>query len=679
MSRRMSIRRSASALVTFTILSTCVMMAPIAGAQQPNVQLRLVDQTPWTTKTKPLLRVSVEATNAGTESLTDLTAEVVLGSAIHARLTYEQSLTEGPEIPISTVAVVQAGALEPGTARSFSVAVDVSKVAGVSTVDSLVYPVQFGLLSAGEPVATLDSAEIHFVRTPEQPLLFSSWAEVAAPISIDPSGHLARGELEVSLAPGGALRSEVEALVGLLRDRRKLPVDVVVEPALLDQLSAMSAGYERDFAGPVPRGEGAALDATTVLSTLRALASSPNAELSAMPYSAPLLPSLMTPGLVHDLDLQRTVGTDTVTRLLGIAPDPSVIRPPGGALDDASLQALAAAGVETVLGDAETTARPSQPNDFAPPPTAILPAGSGLSVVLPDPHVSALLQDPALLADPVRAAQALLGEIAAIWREQPAPTAPIVRGIALGLPSTLPAGLWEPLMKRISGAPFLQTTGASDLVTEVNPPGAAASLQSPSTAAFSRAYVAAIRTERDGIAAYRSMLIGPQSVPDQLERDLLYSEAGQYVGDEIHGRAWYDQVHAFVSGVFARAAPDTSQAFTFTSRTGTIPIRMGDPGSTPLKMILILRSARFTFPNGDAQAVTLTHANQIVPFQVEANASGQGAIEVIVRAPSGRIVSQEALFVRSTSVSRIALIITAVAALGLAALWSRRLFLRRTS
>ena len=90
----MSIRRTASALVTFTILSTCVMLAPIAGAQQPNVQLHLADQTPWTTKTRPLLKLTVEATNAGTEPLTDLTAELILGSAIHARLVYEQSLTE---------------------------------------------------------------------------------------------------------------------------------------------------------------------------------------------------------------------------------------------------------------------------------------------------------------------------------------------------------------------------------------------------------------------------------------------------------------------------------------------------------------------------------------------------------------------------------------------------------
>jgi hypothetical protein len=679
MGRRMSIRRSASALVTFTILSTCVMLAPIAGAQQPNVQLRLVDQTPWTTKARPVLKLTVEATNAGTEPLTDLTAELVLGSAIHARLVYEQSLTEGPGLPIAAPAFPQDGTFDSGTVRRFTVSVDVSRVAGVSTIDSLVYPAQFGLLSAGEPVATLDTAEIHFVRTPEQPLLFSSWAEIDVPVAMDPSGHLARGDLEASVAPGGALRSEVEALRELVGNRGRLPVDVVVEPALLDQLSAMSDGYERDFAGPVPRGEGAALDAATILSTLRSLASSPNAELSAMPYSAPLLPSLMSPGLVHDLDVQRTVGADTVTRLLGVSPDPAVIRPPGGAVDDASLQALASGGVETVLGDAETVERPSQPNDFAPPPTAILPAGAGLNVVLPDPHVSALLEDPVLLTDPVRAAQALLGEIVAIWREQPAPIAPIVRGIALGLPATLPAGLWEPLLKRIAGAPFLQTTHASDFVTEVNPPAAAASLSSPSTAGFTRAYAAAIRTERDSVAAYRSMLIGASTLPDQLDRNLLFAEAGQYVGDEVHGRAWYDQVHGVVSGVFARAAPDTSQAFTFTSRIGTIPIRMGDPGSTPLKMILILRSARYTFPNGDEQAVTLTHANQIVPFQVEANASGQGAIEVIVRAPSGRIVSQEALFVRSTSVSRIALIITAVAALVLAALWSRRLFLRRTS
>jgi len=90
-----------------------------------------------------------------------------------------------------------------------------------------------------------------------------------------------------------------------------------------------------------------------------------------------------------------------------------------------------------------------------------------------------------------------------------------------------------------------------------------------------------------------------------------------------------------------------------------------------------LRSNRFRFPDGDQQTVTLTQPNQIVTFNATALASGQGTIQVVMRAPSGRAIRQTTLTVRSTSVNRIALAVTAAAALLLVVLWSRRLWSRR--
>jgi hypothetical protein len=290
--------------------------------------------------------------------------------------------------------------------------------------------------------------------------------------------------------------------------------------------------------------------------------------------------------------------------------------------------------------------------------------------------VAALLGNAALLSDPVRAAQAILGEVATIWREEPVPIPPNVRGIAIGLPASLPAGLWGQLVQRLGTAPFLRTVQPGTFVASVVPAGSTADLSTPSPAGFSRPYAAELRAARDAVASYRSMLTGPSPFPDRLDRNLLYAEAGQYVGDETGGQPWLDQVRTFVGRVFAGAAPDTRQTFTFTSHDGTIPIRMGDPGSTPLRVVVQLQSSRFSFPGGDSQTVTLNRPNQIVEFRVAATVSGQGAIQVIVHAPSGLVIDQATLLVRSTAVSRIALIITAAAALVLAALWSRRLFRR---
>ena len=297
--------------------------------------------------------------------------------------------------------------------------------------------------------------------------------------------------------------------------------------------------------------------------------------------------------------------------------------------------------------------------------------------MLPDTGTQALLSQTGFLADPVRAAQATLGELATIWREQPVPSAP--RGISLLLPAGAPARFWGAFLRRLASAPFLRPVAATDLVRQIPPPAAPSAIVSPSTERFSPAYVEAIKRARRDLLAFRSMLVEPTPLPDRLGRGLLYAESAEYLGNESAGRAWIDHVSQVTHDVFSRAVPDTSQVFTFLSETASIPLRMGDPGTLPIRFTLQLRSNRFRFPGGDQQVVTLTQPNQIVTFDATALASGQGTIQVVLRAPSGRAIRQTTLTVRSRSVNRIALLVTGAAALVLIGLWSRRLFKRPTT
>jgi hypothetical protein len=107
---------------------------------------------------------------------------------------------------------------------------------------------------------------------------------------------------------------------------------------------------------------------------------------------------------------------------------------------------------------------------------------------------------------------------------------------------------------------------------------------------------------------------------------------------------------------------------------------MGDPGPTPVKLVVQLRSAWFDFPDGSTQTVTLDQPNQIVSFRVQATAGSQGhPIQMLISSPSGRLLFQEPLVVRTASVSRIALAITVLAAALLVVLWVRRFVRRRRS
>ena len=676
----MNLRRTAGGLLVIALLLLPnLTVEQTARAQEiSGVSLLLVSQTPWATLQDPVIEIAVKARNEGAVSLGDLSIGITIGPAVRSRNVYEATLTGGPGLAIDATTIAQEGSLEPGGERRFHLEpIDLSAVGDISQVDSLVYPLRVDLRSGGTPVAVIDAPIIFLVREPEAPLLLSTTIELSAPNGLGPDGRLADPGFEDAIAPGGTLGAEVAALHRLATEMTR-PIDLVIQPSLLDQLQRMSDGYERTDGTQVPEGSSAATDADALLRSLRETVEVPVVQVVALPFSGPTVPSLLSSGLTGDLAAQEARGIDTVRAVLGVDPVSTVARPAVGALDDEAVAALAALGATTILGDAGTVERPPQPNEFAPPPTASLAVGGqAIALVLPDPGTQALLATTGFLDDPVRAAQATLGELAVIWREQPVPSSP--RGVAVSLPSGLPARFWGALLGRLATAPFLSPTGAEELVAQIPPPVAPSSLTAPSTARFTPAYAEAIKRERRDLLAFRSMLVRPSPIPDRLARNLLYAESAQYLGDELAGRAWIDQVNRITEGIFARAVPDTSQVFTFTSETGTIPLLMGEPAVLALRFTLQLRSNRFRFPGGDQQSVTLTEPNQIVTFDATALATGQGTIQVIVRAPSGRPIGQTQMTVRSTSVNHIAVAVTVVAALVLVGLWSRRLFRRPTA
>jgi hypothetical protein len=399
------------------------------------------------------------------------------------------------------------------------------------------------------------------------------------------------------------------------------------------------------------------------------------------------MPSLLASGLGGDLSRQQDEGGGLLAQVAHVTPSTEVARPPRGEMDDATLGWLAGRGTSTVLANADSVERPPQPNDFAPPPTAVVhaPNGAALNLVLPDPSTQALLQREDLLADPIRAAQAALCELAMIWREEPVPPpqpdgSQTIRGLAVDLPTTLPPGVWQPLLDRFATAPFLRPLHAQDLVSQVHPVGADTTLRSTTPIPFSSSYASKIRSLQDDVTAYEYMLTEQTGVPDQLRRDLYTAESPEYLGaGETDGHAWLDHVFGVVTAAFDGATPQVNQVFTFTSSEGTIPLRMGDPGPTPLKVSITLQSSQFSFPQGPTQDVVLQRPNQIVTFQVVARAAGQNPIQVIVRSPSGAQISAKTIVVRTTTVNRLALLVTVAAAGGLLFLYVRRWQRRKSS
>ena len=643
--------------------------------------IRLIGQTAWTTPEEPLLRITLKITNEGGSTITEPVVGWTLGPKVTSRVQYETALDEGPVFPASAETVPVLADLAPGASKEVKIRIDTSETGGVALADSGVYPLQLELRSQDQPIAAVTTAAIHIFQPPRKPVLFSWWTEVATPVAFGPDGTLIDPGFEEALQSRSGVVAQVDAIAHLLRaDRSGPPVDVVVSPAALDQLRQAEDGYQRSDGTSVPADAFAPRVANQTLEKLVEIAGDPGARLHAMPFAAPRLPALLSAGLGAHLQAQWQMGDETFERILGDRPDPTVARPPGLAFDQATVDLLESRGVTTILGAADSVERPPQPNDFAPPPAATLRTASGesVSLLLPDPGAQALLADPDLRKDPVLAAQAVLGELATIWREQPVPDDETVRGLALDLFPDLPAGIWDQLLRRLAGAPFLEPIHAEELPLGVRPRPLPATPGTAAPEGFSPEYVDDLAATARRVTAFEAILVEPATDANFLRRSMLYAEASQYIGNEGSGRIWIDAVNRVIDRTFSRLKPDTTRRLTFTSPTAKIPLSMGDPGGRVLNVRVELASSRVDFLDGNERSVRLDHANQVITFKVELKAAGPSNIDVFVVSPNGAILTRSVLRLRSTAVNPTALIITIGAGLVLVGLWSRRLFRRRS-
>jgi hypothetical protein len=671
-------RSSRGSRVILSLLSILWIASP-ARAQELSAVLRLVRQTAWTTPTKPLLRITLSITNDGGSTITDPVVGWTLGPKVTSRDQYESTLIEGPAFAASADTEPLPSDLAPGGSTEHKIRIDTSETGGITQDDSGVYPLQLELRSRDQPIAAITTTAIHISQDPRKPVKFSWWTEVATPVAFGPDGRMIDPGFEAILQSEGGVVAQVDAIARLLRADPSAPVDVVISPAALDQLRQARDGYDRSDGTSVPADAPAPRAADETLAKLVEIAAAPGARLHAMPFAAPRLPTLSSPGLRPHLHAQWQMGDEAFERIIGERPDPTVARPPGLAFDQASVDLLEARGVTTILGAADSVERQPQPNGFAPLPAATLTTSSGRSVslLLPDPGAQALLADPGLREDPVLAAQVVIGELATIWKEIPVPRPDVARGLALDLFPDLPTGIWDELMRRLSGAPFLEPVHAGDLASEVEPPPVEATLGASAPEVFTPEYAKALVATARRVAAFGSIVEAPAGEADRLRRSMFYAEASQYVDNEGSGRIWIDAVNGVIDRTFSRLKPDTTRRLTFTSPTAKIPLSMGDPGGRVLNVRVELASSRVDFLDGNERSVRLDHANQVITFKVELKAAGPSNIDVFVLSPNGAVLTRSVLRLRSTAVNPTALIITIGAGLVLVGLWSRRLFRRR--
>jgi hypothetical protein len=660
--------------------------APASAQQDSDVTLRLLRQSPWSlAQRRSTLAFDVLATNAGAEPLHDLELSVQFGPHLATQTDFEEMLEGTPTEPIAAAQKDVPGSIDAGADRDLTMTIDLATIAALDPTDSQTYPATIRLLSSGTVTAALVTPVIYLAQEPAAPVVSSTWIDLRAPVAFDPSGALADPSFPAELARGGDLRAPVGALASATGGRRARGVfDLILDPLVVTQARQVSAGYRTADGTDVPPTDPAPRQATRFLSALSEVAADASIETVAGPYGSALAPAMLSSGLEAEFEEERAAGW-TVVSGIGGSPVANVVRPVDGALSDDAVDWLANRGATVLLANADTVDRSVVQTALAPAPTVPMTTLSGATttMVLPDPSVQALFERSDLLADPVLASQMVLGQLALIWKQQPVPSPPTVRGIAVAPPPTLPPAMWAPLLQRLGEAPFLSPGTASDLVANAAPSpdlaNPALPLARPSTAAFDTSFAGEIRTQSSNADAYGSMVSNPDDATNVRRQLFLATTPGATI-DPAVGQPWLDAVAQTTQRAFDVVTPSVSGSFTFTARDGTIPLAMGDPGTTPLRVTIELQSSSFTFPTGSSRTDTVQAPGEVWTFDVRATSSGKGAIVIRTLAPNGRDIAPPiTVTAQSTAVNGVALLITGLAAFGLLLLYVRRWWRRRTN
>jgi hypothetical protein len=608
--------------------------SPAAGQAQPAVRLFLTKQSTYATPERPL-KISVAVRNDSDQPLTALTLTVAVSSPVPSRSDYELALAGDPLSALVAGTRPIGGSVAPGVTRKLpTMTLELPDLAAINP--NALYPVTVELQSGGVPVASLRSVVVFIVEEPLTPLLVSVSFVLDAPVRIRPDGTFVDDALERQVRPDGRL----EAIVSALEEVRGLDVTLVVSPVMLEQLQDMRDGYriveDGEMRG-VPADDDLAAAAGRLLDRIREVARHPGAQVVAVPYASPSVPALVHADLETDLLQQIRRGREAVVTMLGKEPHPAVFRPPGSALTASSLPPLAELlGAElgtppALLLDGDVLP-PPPPDPLTPPATAEIEVdGTILRAVGSDPVLEERAES--LPDDPILRAHRTLGELSAIYFEQPG----VSRGAALvfGEDDAPEAGYLRTLLRGIRGSPgaaWLRAVTASRLLPD---------------------------------------LIG------HLDRLLLLSQSRYLTGHQDLRLAYLDMARATVRAEFDKVRLPASRSITLTSRTGRIPVTLQNDAGYPVRLVLSLRAPGLELIGGPTRRITLTRPIQTFVFPARAQRTGRFPAQLRLGTPDGTSVGSIEIVVRSTAYNRIALVITIGAALFLAVWWGRR-FLSRT-
>ncbi|HET8969515.1 MAG TPA: DUF6049 family protein, partial [Candidatus Nanopelagicales bacterium] len=411
---------------------------------------------------------------------------------------------------------------------------------------------------------------------------------LSAPPSLDPGGAVLAPGPGPSVTPGGRLRTLLD-----LAERSPAPLSYLLDPALLQTVSAIAAPHRVVAADGTTTGTPANPGAADWLTDLRGLLTRPGASATALPYAVPDAVALHRAGM--DLDLTRSV-TDAADRAQRVLQQPvasTMAAPAGGVTDAGTLDVLRASGAQTVLLQ----------SDSLPPEQG---AGQGLDGVAPltdDGRVTAVLADSGLAAvlaqptvepgSPLLVRQQLLAEVAQATVQAPRRGRTVVAAPPMDWdPEPATVTTW---LAALTDTPWMRGVPLASLLAL---PAAAAPAPPRDLAAYrrqdrrlelSQRYLRHVAAQQAELRSFRALTADPSDTATAgFEDALAGTESAQWRTDRAGGRRLLGATAGALSSLTARVRIVSRGSTTFPGESGVVPIVVANDLDQPVRVGVLL-------------------------------------------------------------------------------------------
>jgi hypothetical protein len=445
---------------------------------------------------------------------------------------------------------------------------------------------------------------------------------------------------------------------------RPVPITWAVDPLLVQDVTSMAAGYQVGGGDLGSRHGGAGQAAARDwLSRLRSAV--PADATIALPYADPDVVAAVHSGLADEIQLATTTGGKILTRLLG-APPLDYAWPPGGVLDQRTLDTLFAAGTTTAVLDDDALPVTGGNGNETPSAHATVKARDGrLDALLADGALTQAVDAGAL--DPASGpltVQRVLSELLMIQAERPSdqrtiviapdrrwdPTAGYAHGLLAGSgrapwvePVTLPQALSTPADPAVTRGPLTYPTDARQLE-------------------ISHTYLHDVNTLQDEADAFAAIVPPGNPQAQSFDEGVLRLLSSAWRTDPDGATQTIRSFRGGLRATMGKVRIASQGLVTLTSHSGTIPVTVSNELDTPVRLIIAVSSQHLEVGSG-GQVTRVIPPHRQVPVDIHATARTTGIFQLNVSLftpgePRQRYGKAVVLTVRSTAYGAVALFIT---------------------